>query len=891
LGRNADLHLVSRAYYDNSPSWKYMTTGPAASVHLLAGDILLRTAVSGTADTTLTWIDKWVFKNAGQVQVTNIAAPATPSAGTVALWPDSTDKVFKGKDDAGNTSVMVRPDAGASNNFLTGITTAGVITKAQPAFSNLSGSATDAQVPDTITINGTNNVSWPSVNKSGSSLGDLAQRTIAQLAASTSANLAGVLSDEVGTDKVVFNTDPNFITKLTINSASGIADVDAGAQQTGNVLKVYDSAAGADNLGWLWARRMELGNMLTGSSTVYSPGSVPFGGGNFYQNLRSVQRVNGDPNTFDKWQNLVAWTNIESLTAPHSASIDIYGLEAGVGVIDTGNTHDLWTIFGTHSAAFVKGAGDIDDGLIGVMGKSQAFGSGVIQKHRAVQGWVSSQTGATGSSVLAQGVYGLVSNVSGYTMTTAVAGDFLIDSNAGTIGNAYVVRVRAETTGAGTVSTNRYGLYIADQNVGTVSGTVYNFFSAGTGRKNTIEGHLDLGQYIEFAGISAPAVSPSGKARMFFNGTKFRCSENAGSYVDCIGAGGGGSPGGSDTQVQFNDGGTFGADAGLTYNKTTDALTVAGALTAASFTTSASSAGVLGLGDTDASHQLNITPGSNLTANRTLTLTTGDADRTITLSGNPTLADWFDQAVKAASSPTFAGMTMNGSVSYADGVKQTFNPDGTNAGVNVGSHAGDPSTPANGDLWYDSSANELTARINGANVALGAGGGGSAQPATQFIRAGGCKTGDIAPEESHFYLHSGLEPTIICTASGSAHGYAQLLLGEQHTFYAHFTVPVNWTSGSNTLIIRGRAGTTVSSVVFDVSTACVAAGQDLNSPSFNTAQTSTFNVTNAQMYAVTRTSLTMTGCAAGEQLIVRVKRTDNQADVQVQSLELQTTIP
>jgi hypothetical protein len=38
-------------------------------------------------------------------------------------------------------------------------------------------------------------------------------------------------------------------------------------------------------------------------------------------------------------------------------------------------------------------------------------------------------------------------------------------------------------------------------------------------------------------------------------------------------SGGGGSPGGSDTQVQFNDGDSFGGDAGLTYNKTTDLLT------------------------------------------------------------------------------------------------------------------------------------------------------------------------------------------------------------------------------------------------------------------------------------------------------------------------------
>lgn len=48
------------------------------------------------------------------------------------------------------------------------------------------------------------------------------------------------------------------------------------------------------------------------------------------------------------------------------------------------------------------------------------------------------------------------------------------------------------------------------------------------------------------------------------------------------GSGGGGSPGGSDTQVQFNDGGSFGGDAGLTYDKTTNTLTAdafVGALT------------------------------------------------------------------------------------------------------------------------------------------------------------------------------------------------------------------------------------------------------------------------------------------------------------------------
>lgn len=37
------------------------------------------------------------------------------------------------------------------------------------------------------------------------------------------------------------------------------------------------------------------------------------------------------------------------------------------------------------------------------------------------------------------------------------------------------------------------------------------------------------------------------------------------------------APGGSNTQVQFNDSSSFGGDSGLTYNKTTDVLTTAGA--------------------------------------------------------------------------------------------------------------------------------------------------------------------------------------------------------------------------------------------------------------------------------------------------------------------------
>lgn len=60
--------------------------------------------------------------------------------------------------------------------------------------------------------------------------------------------------------------------------------------------------------------------------------------------------------------------------------------------------------------------------------------------------------------------------------------------------------------------------------------------------------------------------------------------------------------------------------------------------------------------DPDASHDLIIAPGSNLSADRTLTVTTGDANRTLTLSGDAAL----NQNLRTADSPTFVNLTQTG---------------------------------------------------------------------------------------------------------------------------------------------------------------------------------------------------------------------------------------
>jgi hypothetical protein len=96
--------------------------------------------------------------------------------------------------------------------------------------------------------------------------------------------------------------------------------------------------------------------------------------------------------------------------------------------------------------------------------------------------------------------------------------------------------------------------------------------------------------------------------------------------LDEVGAGGGAAtPGGADTQVQFNDGGALGGDAGLVYDKTTDKLTVGGDID-------------LDDGGTFSTTLQTVTP----TANRTVSIP--DATGTIGLVNGPTGSIQFNQA-------------------------------------------------------------------------------------------------------------------------------------------------------------------------------------------------------------------------------------------------------
>jgi hypothetical protein len=130
---------------------------------------------------------------------------------------------------------------------------------------------------------------------------------------------------------------------------------------------------------------------------------------------------------------------------------------------------------------------------------------------------------------------------------------------------------------AGTVGTSlTYTLPITDGTAGDAlitngSGTL-SFTTISGGGSSTLVALTDT-----------TITSPANTEVLTYNGSAWVNSASAG-----------GAPGGIDTQVQFNDGGsTFGGDAGFTYNKTTDVVTAGSfATTAAGTPTLSSNTGV-----------------------------------------------------------------------------------------------------------------------------------------------------------------------------------------------------------------------------------------------------------------------------------------------------------
>ncbi len=121
-----------------------------------------------------------------------------------------------------------------------------------------------------------------------------------------------------------------------------------------------------------------------------------------------------------------------------------------------------------------------------------------------------------------------------------------------------------------TISGTALGSNLADLTATNSTLTFSGSYNGGTAR--TVG--LNLGNANTFgAGIQTTALNVTTGTSTFANGIQLSAGCFRTAAGTCLSTGGG-SPGGSDTQVQFNDSSTFGGDAGLTFNKTTNVLTV-----------------------------------------------------------------------------------------------------------------------------------------------------------------------------------------------------------------------------------------------------------------------------------------------------------------------------
>ena len=180
---------------------------------------------------------------------------------------------------------------------------------------------------------------------------------------------------------------------------------------------------------------------------------------------------------------------------------------------------------------------------------------------------------------------------------------------------------------------------------------------------------------------------------------------------------------GSDTQVMFNDGGSsLGGDSGLTYNKTTDSLTIAGDIAVNGASITSTSTGTAAIFDN------NVTAINLGRACTSITIGASSGTTTTvrggTLVGNTTTQNLFNTA---ATTVNFAGAATSLSIGAATGTT-TINNANTVVTGDLSVDGGDITTSAGTATIFNSTATTIT--MGGAATNFTAAGAAGAQTVT-----------------------------------------------------------------------------------------------------------------------------------------------------------------
>lgn len=311
---------------------------------------------------------------------TNIAAPSSPASGSDTIYTDSTDLRLHDKNSAGVIGTTVVSSTLASHNFANSISTAGVISGAQPVIADISGWGTGVATALGVNVGtaGSMVINGGALGTPSSGIATNLTGTASGLTAgnvTTNANLTGAVTSTGNATLLGSFSSANLLSALTDETGSGVA-----VFGTSPILTTVD-ARGVWTAGATWTLPAHTlgGTISGGAQQINNVGSLGIGG-NFTPT---------NPLSFTGQSAQTIWMEREttSTTAGNDLTIQAGGavsggtdlkggnliLSAGTGTGTAGNTAPNRILFFTAQGSGGSGTGDVAPSLAATIYRAGGF--------------------------------------------------------------------------------------------------------------------------------------------------------------------------------------------------------------------------------------------------------------------------------------------------------------------------------------------------------------------------------------------------------------------------------------------------------------------------------------------------------------------------------------